>query len=116
MKKYVRNVHMPDSDERLYNSFVVVKTLTKYYPNPKGAHADIIRRELMFKNFDDAVAEYLKQCERAWSDVGYAEKHKQDVVILHTVALQGFNSTVVAEGDDIPDTFRSARYKYTCEE
>lgn len=116
MKKYTRNVHMPDSDERLYDNFVVVKTLEKFYPNPTGAHADVIRRELMFKNFDDAVAEYLKQCERAWTDVGYAEKHAQEVVILHTVALQGFNSTAVAEGDDIPDTFRTARYSYTCEE
>lgn len=109
MKNYTRTVHMPDPTVKKHDHYIVVKKTDKYYPKQTGAHADIIRRELLFKNFDDAVEEYLKQCDRAWSDVRYAEKHRQDTIILYEISLQGFTPTA-------DDTFRTARYHYTCEE
>lgn len=111
MKRYTRNVHRPDGDAKYYNNFIVVRTTEKYFNNPTGAHADLSRRELLYKNFEDAVSEYLKQCERSWQDCRYADGHNQDVTFVHVVALQGVSG--YDENDTpLPDTFRTARYRY----
>lgn len=115
MKKYTRNVHRPDGDAKYYNNFIVMKISEKWYPHADGsAHADVIRRELLYKDFDSAVSEYIKQCDRCWQDCNYAEGHHQDTTFVHTIALQG--CTGKEDTDDIiPDTFRTATYRYTNE-
>ena len=121
MKKYNRNVHISDEQEKYYDTFVVVKRTEKFYPEGDGARADVINRELVYTSFSTALDEYMKQCERAWQDIRYADSHKQSQIIAHTISLQGYNNTGLVnteeEGNDyIPDTFRTAVYRYSPDE